>query len=118
MLQNFFDSNLTGAPTEVPPTQTLSIDARKVSGTDFADLAHQDKANAKTLLRKLLADHHGCEQSTAKLADALDLKPQTIRKRYSETGSYFGIIPSKLPNGRLRWPPDAVERLLGKEAAQ
>lgn len=50
--------------------------------------------------------------STQVLSDALDLRPQSIRKRYSETGSYFGIRPVKLPNGRLRWPADAVDQLL------
>jgi len=32
------------------------------------------------------------------------VKPQTVRKRYSQTGSYFGVRPQKLPNGRLLWP--------------
>jgi hypothetical protein len=31
-------------------------------------------------------------------------------------GSYYGIRPAKLPNGRLLWPGDAVERLLGDAA--
>lgn len=50
--------------------------------------------------------------STKQFADALDLRPQSIRKRYSQTGSYFGVIPQRLPNGRLRWPADAANRLL------
>ena len=32
------------------------------------------------------------------------VKPQTVLKRHCETGSYFGIVPTKLPNGRLMWP--------------
>lgn len=32
--------------------------------------------------------------------------PQTVRKRYSKTGGYFGIKPRKLPNGRLDWPAE------------
>lgn len=29
---------------------------------------------------------------------------QTARKRYSQTGSYFGVVPEKRANGRLAWP--------------
>lgn len=43
--------------------------------------------------------------STAEFARANQVKPQSVRKRYSTTGSYFGITPlRKLPNGRLEWP--------------
>lgn len=50
--------------------------------------------------------------TTNQFATAIALEPQSIRKRLSQTGSYFGIRPSKLPNGKLRWPADAVELLL------
>ena len=50
--------------------------------------------------------------TTTQFARALTLEPQSIRKRLSQTGSYFGIRPSKLPNGKLRWPSDGVELLL------
>lgn len=30
--------------------------------------------------------------------------PQSVRKRYCLTGSYFGVRPVKQPNGRLLWP--------------
>jgi len=53
--------------------------------------------------------------TTEDLAAELALKPQSLRKRYSQTGSYFGVRPKKLPNGQLRWPADAVERLLQAE---
>jgi hypothetical protein len=49
--------------------------------------------------------------TTAELAAALGLQPQTIRKRYSATGAYFCLRPVKLQNGRLLWPADALERL-------
>lgn len=51
--------------------------------------------------------------STEELAAQLKLKPQTLRKRYSQTGAYFGVIPQKLANRRLLWPDDAVSRLAG-----
>jgi len=49
--------------------------------------------------------------TTEKLADQLFLQPQSIRKRYSATGTYHGVRPVKLPNRRLMWPADAVEQL-------
>lgn len=54
--------------------------------------------------------------TTEKLADQLFLQPQSIRKRYSATGTYHGVRPVKLPNRRLMWPADAVEQL-AKEAS-
>jgi hypothetical protein len=44
--------------------------------------------------------------------DAFGVKSQSVLKRYSQTGSYFGILPVKLPNRRLAWPLAEVEKLL------
>lgn len=44
--------------------------------------------------------------STAEFAASKLVLPQTVRKRLCETGSYFGVKPIKLPNGRLSWPVD------------
>lgn len=41
---------------------------------------------------------------TAEYAAGKKVMPQTVRKRYSQTGSYFGDVPVKAPNGRLLWP--------------
>ncbi|MBF5010270.1 DNA-binding protein [Burkholderia pseudomultivorans] len=49
--------------------------------------------------------------TTEELASLLSLRPQSIRKRYCQTGAYFTLRPVKLPNGRLMWPADAVEKL-------
>ena len=56
--------------------------------------------------------------STEVIADFNQVKPTSVRERYSRTGSYFGLVPERLPNGRLSWPPDSRERLreLGKSA--
>jgi hypothetical protein len=51
--------------------------------------------------------------STEQLAAQLTLRPQSIRKRYCETGAYFCLRPVKLPNGRLMWPGDSLEQLMG-----
>jgi hypothetical protein len=49
--------------------------------------------------------------STEELAAWLKILPQSIRKRFCETGSYYGLRPTKLPNRRLMWPADSKERL-------
>lgn len=50
--------------------------------------------------------------STNELADELGIQPTSIRIRLCRTGSYFGLRPTKMPNGRLRWPGDSKERLI------
>jgi hypothetical protein len=52
--------------------------------------------------------------TTEEFAHFIALRPQSIRKRYSKTGSYHGVRPIKLPNRRLMWPADAVDQLLRK----
>ena len=53
---------------------------------------------------------NGRDRTTKEFAWLIDIKPQTILKRYSQTGSYFGVCPIKLPNRLLRWPADAIEK--------
>ncbi|MGR8018617.1 hypothetical protein [Burkholderia cenocepacia] len=55
--------------------------------------------------------------STEELAAILAIDPQSIRKRYSQTGSYLGVRPTKLPNRRLLWPVADVRALLGQADA-
>jgi hypothetical protein len=51
--------------------------------------------------------------STQQLAKYLQVEAQTIRSGLSRKGNYLGIRPSiKLPNGRLLWDANEVERLL------
>jgi hypothetical protein len=54
--------------------------------------------------------------TTAELATWLNIRPSTVRKRYSATGSYFGVVPTKGPNRLLLWPADSVEQLAGGAA--
>jgi hypothetical protein len=51
---------------------------------------------------------HRCGVATEHYAKRKLVKPQTVRKRYSQTGSYFGDRPVKLSSGRLLWPDDNV----------
>jgi hypothetical protein len=55
--------------------------------------------------------------TTVQFSAQIGIKPESIRVRLCQTGSYFGVTPRKLPNGRLLWPADATEQLLGKEGA-
>lgn len=36
------------------------------------------------------------------------IKPQSVRARLCRFGSYYGIKPLKLANGRTAWPPVQV----------
>ncbi|WP_290536407.1 hypothetical protein [Alcanivorax sp.] len=55
--------------------------------------------------------------TTVQFGAQIGIKPESIRVRLCQTGSYFGVTPRKLPNGRLLWPADAAEQLLGEEGA-
>ena len=58
------------------------------------------------------APHSERRLTTEELALALGMNAGSIRKRYSQTGSYFGLKPVKLRNGKLRWPADALMQLM------
>ena len=45
-------------------------------------------------------------QSTEALASKIGVLPQTLRGRLCRFGSYFGLMPTTLANGRLSWPDD------------
>lgn len=55
--------------------------------------------------------------STEELAALIKCRPASIRTRLCETGSFHGVVPIKLPTGRLIWPGDALERLAAHRAA-
>ena len=44
------------------------------------------------------------ELSADQFATLNQVKAQSVRARLCRTGSYFGIRPLKLDNGRLAWP--------------
>jgi hypothetical protein len=41
---------------------------------------------------------------TEQFAELNGVKAQSVRKRYAQTGSYFGIRPVRLASRRLKWP--------------
>lgn len=48
---------------------------------------------------------------TSVFAKQLGYKASSIRTAVWRKGHFNGIKPIKLPNGRLLWPADSVERL-------
>ena len=56
--------------------------------------------------------------TTEQLAGLLHLKAQSLRAALSREGHYFGLRPRKLPNGRLIWPDDAIQRLTAPQPMQ
>lgn len=52
--------------------------------------------------------------TTNDFAKPFGIKGTSIHRRVCLTGSYFGVTPTKLPNGRLLWPDDAVEQLISQ----
>ncbi|AHE99392.1 monooxygenase [Thioalkalivibrio paradoxus ARh 1] len=42
----------------------------------------------------------------------MQVTPEGIRVQLCRSGSYYGLRPDRLPNGRLAWPADSLERLL------
>ena len=55
---------------------------------------------------------------TAEAAAVLRVKPQTLRRALCLQGHYFGMRPTKMPNGRLLWDAADLDRLTeGEEVA-
>ena len=54
--------------------------------------------------------------TTEEFAKLNRVKPQSVTARLCRTGSYFGITPLKLANGRLIWTP-ALATANGPRAA-
>ena len=50
------------------------------------------------------------DRSCGQFAALNQVKGQSVRARLCRTGSYFGVVPKKLANGRLAFPAVQVER--------
>lgn len=55
---------------------------------------------------------------TAEAAERLRIRPQTLRRALCLQGHYYGMKPTKLPNGRLLWDSADLDRLTTGEVAQ
>lgn len=54
--------------------------------------------------------------TTEETAGLLRVVPQTIRAGFCRNGHYMGLVPRKMPNGKLLWDAAAIDRLLNGEA--
>jgi hypothetical protein len=50
------------------------------------------------------------DQSCDQFAALNQVKAQSVRARICRTGSYFGVVPKRLANGRLAFPAVQVVR--------
>ncbi|PRX34231.1 hypothetical protein B0G75_102260 [Paraburkholderia sp. BL18I3N2] len=57
-----------------------------------------------------LENHTAYPWQTKTFAAHNHIEEQTARKRYCQTGSYFGVVPRKHANGRLLWPAVIVTK--------
>lgn len=55
--------------------------------------------------------------STNEFAESLRVKDETVRRSLCVKGHYMGVVPIKLPNGRLLWPKSGLTKILNKEVA-
>lgn len=49
--------------------------------------------------------------STKEFARKLRVKDESVRRSLCVKGHYLGIMPLKLPNGRLLWPVSGVRKI-------
>lgn len=61
--------------------------------------------------KSTLGQAEGYTLTTKHLAGAVNVRPQTITRRYWATGSYFGEVPKKGLNRHLWWLSGAPGRL-------
>lgn len=66
------------------------------------------------MTQETLHQKSGAFLTTEQLAAEIHMQPQSIRKRWSQTGSFWNVIPLKLPNRKLAWPIDAVRQLMNR----
>ena len=55
---------------------------------------------------------------TESFVKPMDVKPSTARRSLCVNGHYLGIVPIKLPNGRLLWPKSKRDKLLAASVAK
>lgn len=52
--------------------------------------------------------------TTEALAARFLVKPTSVRSAYCRDGHYYGLKPTKLPNGRLLWPQPEEKSISGE----
>ncbi|MCL4759841.1 MAG: hypothetical protein KJZ96_16010 [Rhodocyclaceae bacterium] len=56
--------------------------------------------------------------TTNEAAAVTRYRSQTFRREYCLKGHFKGIVPVKLPGGRLLWDADAIDRLVSGEGVE
>lgn len=56
--------------------------------------------------------------STGAVAGAVGRSSAALNMAVRYHGHFCGIVPTRLPNGRLAWPADAVDTILGKKNSE
>ena len=59
----------------------------------------------------------GTKSTTEEIAALFHVEPQTPRAALCRQGHYMGLVPIKLPNGRLLWDTADAQRLASGEVA-
>ena len=68
---------------------------------------------SKTVIRKHTPKEGPKHLPTNQFADIFGVRPDTVRRNLCTKGHFMGVVPLKLPNGRLLWPevrPEEVAR--------
>ncbi|MDR7006655.1 hypothetical protein [Paraburkholderia strydomiana] len=99
----------TAQPLEVILNKLNEIDRRTLKASRRVAVVSVSSGDAGQ--QKLTVNPHRQHLTTEELAAALDVEPQTILKGRSKNGHYCGVKATRLPNRRLAWPLDAVERI-------
>lgn len=68
--------------------------------------------------KRLATSRIGKQLPTTELARKFNVQAQTPRAALCRTGSYLGMVPLKLSNGRLLWSEEDADRLLSGEELQ
>ena len=56
--------------------------------------------------------------NTEKFASLFCVKQESVRCALCRNGHYLGVVPAKLPNGRLLWPKESAVRLLPSNTSE
>ena len=62
------------------------------------------------------SDRPAARITTEEGAERMRNRPQTWRASLCRNGHYLGMVPVKLPNGRLLWDSAVVDALIAGEA--
>lgn len=65
-------------------------------------------------MSKTSTGYYNTGLTTKEFAQQLRIQEASIRRRYCLFGSYFGVKPTKLANGKLIWPENAFDTISGR----